>query len=89
MSSNSLSAHSPGLSEGQALTIDDEDEEVGDSERLKAVKTLLFNTYRMQNKSGMLVEDFIRDLDFIFKGKNVSSSGGLLNLYHTLLNVPQ
>ena len=89
MSSNSLSAQSPGLSEKQAAIIDDEDDDFGDFERLKAVKTLLFNTYRMQNKAGMLVEDFIRDLDYIFKGKSTSSNGGSSNLYHTLLKVPQ
>jgi len=69
-------------------SIDEDDDDLGDSDRLEAVKTLLFNTYRIQNRAGMQLEDFIRDLDFIFKVQG-SSSDGLCNLYHTLLKVPQ
>ena len=68
-SPKSQSAISRAASEVQLLnaSIDEDDDDFGDSDRLEAVKTLLFNTYRIQNRAGMQLDDFIKDLDFIFK----------------------
>ena len=49
MSPENQSGLSRGASENQLLnaSIDEDDDDFGDSDRLEAVKTLLFNTYRI------------------------------------------
>lgn len=67
---------------------DTDDDDLGDVERLENIKTLLFNTYRIQNRPGMQLEEFIRDLDFVFKG-GASHDGESFTLYHSLLQLRQ
>ena len=53
---------------------DDDDDDGGDQERLEAVKGYLFDTYRVQNDSGIMLEDFVADLDFVFSESQVSDN---------------
>jgi len=48
---------------------DEDDEEAGDEERLELVKSMLFDTYRIQNRQGLELNAFVGDLEFIFKDK--------------------
>ena len=47
--------------------IDEEDDDGGDQERLEAVKGLLFDTYRVQNHQGIDLEEYVADLEFVFR----------------------
>lgn len=51
---------------------DEDDEDAGDEERLELVKSLLFDTYRIQNRQGLMIDAFVGDLEFIFKDKRQS-----------------
>ena len=73
---------------GIDASFDDDEDEAGDWERLETVKTLLFDTYRVQNREGLDLDCFISDLDFIFKEQR-SSDSDERTLYHTQLNMPQ
>ena len=57
-------------------------------ERLDTVKSLLFDTYRIQNRQGLLLEDYIKDLEFVFSASR-SSDSDERTLYHTILNMAQ
>ena len=70
-----------------AMTDDDEDE-VLDEDRLDAVKGLLFDAYRIQNRQGLMLADFERDLDFIFREK-CEGEGDHRTLYHAVLGMPE
>ena len=47
----------------------DDDDDGGDQERLEAVKGFLFDTYRVQNTEGIMLEEYIDDLNFLFNNK--------------------
>ena len=75
--------------EEQAQDIDDDDDdEGGDQERLEAVKGYLFDTYRVQNDSVIMLDDFIADLDFIFHQTRSDDASDERTLYQTLLKMP-
>ena len=46
---------------------EEDDDDGGDQERLEDVKSLIFDTYRVQNSEGIDLEQFIADLDFVFR----------------------
>ena len=94
-SAKSLSAVSPVLSEQQLKlgqlndSVDEEDEDDGgDQKRREAVKGFLFDTYRVQNHTGIMLDDFVADLDFVFQ-EVCGSPSDERTLYQTLLNMPQ
>ena len=45
---------------------EEDDEEGGDQERLETVKALIFDTYRIQNRMSLQLEEYINDLEFTF-----------------------
>ena len=65
---------------------EDDDDELGDLERLQSVKALLFDVYRIQNRQGLMLEDYIKDLDFVFSATR-ASDGDDRTLYHTILKM--
>ena len=67
--------------------MEEEDDDEGDYERLEAIKGYLFDTYRIQNDSAIMLEDFIADLDFVFAETQASESDER-TLYQTMLNMP-
>ena len=77
------SAFSPNVAE--ASDSDDEDE-IADEERLNSLKAMLFDTYCIQNIEALQVDDFVADLEFIFRTKRTSENDHS-TLYHTLLNL--
>lgn len=72
----------------EAMASDEDEEEVLDEDRLDAVKALLFDAYRIQNRQGLMLADFERDLDFIFREK-CEGEGDQRTLYHTMLGMPE
>ena len=71
-SAKSLTTVSPAGSERQIVaqlneSIDEEDDDGGDQERLEAIKGLLFDTYRVQNHQGIDLEEYVADLEFVFR----------------------
>ena len=71
-----------------AIGSDEDEEEVLDEERLDAVKALIFDAYRIQNRQGLMLADFERDLDFIFREK-CEGEDDQRTLYHTMLGMPE
>ena len=45
---------------------EEDDDEAGDQERLATVKALIFDTYRIQNRMSLQLEEYINDLEFVF-----------------------
>eukprot|EP00354_Favella_ehrenbergii_P000265 CAMPEP_0170470940 /NCGR_PEP_ID=MMETSP0123-20130129/13271_1 /TAXON_ID=182087 /ORGANISM="Favella ehrenbergii, Strain Fehren 1" /LENGTH=68 /DNA_ID=CAMNT_0010738313 /DNA_START=936 /DNA_END=1139 /DNA_ORIENTATION=- len=66
------------------MNSDEDEDEVVDEERLDAVKAMIFDTYRIQNRQGLMLNDFEHDLDFIFREKR-EGEDDVRNLYHTML----
>lgn len=71
-----------------AMGSDEDEEEVLDEDRLDAVKGLIFDAYRIQNRQGLMLADFERDLDFIFREK-CEGEDDQRTLYHTMLGMPE
>ena len=63
---------------------DEDEDEVLDEERLDAVKGLLFDAYRIQNRQGLMLDDFEYDLEFIFRERSEGEEDNR-TLYHTML----
>ena len=73
----------------QEASADEEDEDdCADEQRLEEVKKMLFDTYRIQNRVGLHAEDFICDLEFVFRSCRKDGSDER-TLYHTWLKMPQ
>lgn len=68
------------------MSIDDEDDEGGDQERLRDIKSLLYDTYRIQNKEGLMIDDFVSDLKFVFSEKRLNEADQR-TLYQTMLGM--
>ena len=90
-SARSLSMVSPAASDKQIAKLDEsveeeDDDDGGDQERLEAVKGFLFETYRVQNHVGIMLDDYVADLDFVFK-EVATSQIDERTLYQTLLNM--
>ena len=43
-------------------SFDEDDDEIGDQERLEALKGLLFDSYRIQNSQGISLNHYMNDL---------------------------
>lgn len=54
----------------QEVSADEDEDEIVDEKRLEDVKGMLFDTYRIQNQSGLHLDDFVGDLEFIFRSTN-------------------
>lgn len=72
----------------EAMASDEDEEEVLDEDRLDAVKALLFDAYRIQNRQGLMLADFERDLEFIFRERRAGTNDER-TLYHTMLCMPE
>lgn len=81
MSSPSPGSHSQAV---EQVYSDEDEDEVLDEERLDAVKGLIFDTYRIQNRQGLMLHDFEYDLDFVFRERR-EDEDDRRNLYHTML----
>ena len=75
------------LQAGSLLDDDDDEDDGGDQERLDAVKGLIFDTYKIQNREGMDLEGFIDDLHAVFD-RDRQGLPGHATLYQSLFKVP-
>ena len=82
-----------GTSEKKLAALDEsldeeDDDDGGDQERLDTIKELIFDTYRIQNRMGLHLDEYINDLEFIFS-EGRSDEADERTLYHTVFGMPQ
>ena len=65
---------------------DEDSDDQSDESRLSSIKELIFDVYRVQNRDIMMLEDFIKDVNFVFAEKREGQEDER-TLYQTMLKM--
>ena len=67
-------------------SFEEDDDDIGDQERLESLKELLFETYRIQNNEGINLNEFISDFRFVYSSTRTSDTD-FRTLYQTQFKI--